>query len=554
MILDTLYELAFAYKKTKLWKSIWDSEVFAVRLSDGKIGYISIMGAGGEYCALGLYIGEKGFDSFRTVITADEFMMSPFKYHETLMQQECLQCVFDNKDELSEEEQEEVKKYARAHGIRLAGRNAYPQFVKYQPNHYPWRLQTEQEQAYLCEALEAAIELARLLEGKIPGDLGVREINDKTRIIPMLEKNGAYTLSTTELPKETAAEYPVPEISNDVGIAKLKKAKRMGVWECEIIRVPEPVQSGQDEVPVFPVLFLALENETDYILPVPPVADYEENPKELLDLFIEALLMQKICPEELLVRDERTYTFAEGLAKKLGIKINICRELPSLDEAEYVFWEQFGADEEEEMEDMLALLDSILELDEEQLRSLPDVMAGQLEILINQHVLPPDMERKLEKVLHLEAKDSVKAKIIPVKEEGVTSEQSYVISVSLYTGCYRHIQIPGSSTLWDLHSAILDAFQFDDDHAHAFFMDNINWSARDCYFAAGVDDSDRMTDDYRLRELGLYKGKQFKYIFDFGDEWTFQCKVLRLLDKKTDVPIIIRSKGEAPKQYEGWDE
>ena len=36
---------------------------------------------------------------------------------------------------------------------------------------------------------------------------------------------------------------------------------------------------------------------------------------------------------------------------------------------------------------------------------------------------------------------------------------SYVISVSVGTGCYRHIQISKNATLYKLHEAILDAFE-----------------------------------------------------------------------------------------------
>lgn len=46
--------------------------------------------------------------------------------------------------------------------------------------------------------------------------------------------------------------------------------------------------------------------------------------------------------------------------------------------------------------------------------------------------------------------------------------KSYVVSVSLGTGCYRHIRIGEQETLDRLHEVILDAFDFDDDHAHAF--------------------------------------------------------------------------------------
>ena len=49
-------------------------------------------------------------------------------------------------------------------------------------------------------------------------------------------------------------------------------------------------------------------------------------------------------------------------------------------------------------------------------------------------------------------------------------------------------------------------------------------------------------------------GRKFKYVFDFGDDWTFQCRVLRELDEITAEPVIIRKKGEAPPQYPEWDE
>ena len=54
----------------------------------------------------------------------------------------------------------------------------------------------------------------------------------------------------------------------------------------------------------------------------------------------------------------------------------------------------------------------------------------------------------------------------------VLMEKSIVFSVSPTSGCYRHIQISENETLYDLHEAILDSFGFDDDHMHAFFMNN----------------------------------------------------------------------------------
>ena len=131
---------------------------------------------------------------------------------------------------------------------------------------------------------------------------------------------------------------------------------------------------------------------------------------------------------------------------------------------------------------------------------------------------------------------------------------SYVISVSAGTGCYRHIQISKSATLYKLHKAIIDAFDFEDDHAHAFFMDNHYWSGNAAFFSMKMHGDERLTKSYKLEKLNLTKGDQFKYVFDFGDEWRFQCKVLRELDEQLDIPCVIRSMGESPEQYPEWED
>lgn len=137
---------------------------------------------------------------------------------------------------------------------------------------------------------------------------------------------------------------------------------------------------------------------------------------------------------------------------------------------------------------------------------------------------------------------------------------SYVISVSLGTGCYRHIQIDGNKTLDELSRAILKAFHFDNDHLHAFFMDNKAWSQNPeaCYW---LDPDDEMmdvvnpsTEEVTLRQLALPVGHKFLYLFDFGDEWRFSCRVLKTLEEKTGRSKVLRSVGEAPEQYPDYEE
>ena len=139
--------------------------------------------------------------------------------------------------------------------------------------------------------------------------------------------------------------------------------------------------------------------------------------------------------------------------------------------------------------------------------------------------------------------------------------ESYVISVSPQVRCYRHLRIGASATLYDLSDAILDAFDFADDHAHAFFMNNRGWDDTEAYYCPEIfeemeedgEDPKGSTEDVTLGDLRLSEGKKFLYIFDFGEEWRFACKVLKVLPESTEDYEIVRAVGKAPDQY-GYDE
>lgn len=145
-----------------------------------------------------------------------------------------------------------------------------------------------------------------------------------------------------------------------------------------------------------------------------------------------------------------------------------------------------------------------------------------------------------------------------IKRNPVSGKGYFIISVSLGAGCYRHIRIKKDVSLDTLSMAILRAFHFDDDHLHAFFMDNRAWSEADAYYHPSVsEDMERLrySDKYKLSRV-LNVGKKFVFVFDFGDDWRFSCRVLREEEGGPDDPVaeVIRVKGDAPEQYPGTDE
>jgi len=133
-------------------------------------------------------------------------------------------------------------------------------------------------------------------------------------------------------------------------------------------------------------------------------------------------------------------------------------------------------------------------------------------------------------------------------------EKSLVLSVSLGPGHYRHIRISEGETLYRLHQAIIRSVGFFDDHLHSFFMNNRAWDG-DAEYACPHDDAEGVrgfSDEVKLLKFRLCKGDKFLYIFDYGDDWRFQIKVLRVIDEPTQMPIVLKSVGVVS-QY-GYDE
>lgn len=134
-------------------------------------------------------------------------------------------------------------------------------------------------------------------------------------------------------------------------------------------------------------------------------------------------------------------------------------------------------------------------------------------------------------------------------------KDTFVISVKLVPGNYRHIQMAAEDTFHDLHEAILTAFGFDDwMHLHQFTLRGgiqIDGATSDYY---GLDDRESDKEAY-LKDY-LYSQPNFEYVFDFGDWWSFKCDVLRI--EPADLHFysgkVVRSKGGEVVQYPSWDE
>jgi hypothetical protein len=129
----------------------------------------------------------------------------------------------------------------------------------------------------------------------------------------------------------------------------------------------------------------------------------------------------------------------------------------------------------------------------------------------------------------------------------------------------RTIEIRADQTLSDLHAAIFDAFDREEEHMYEFQIGAkrpMDPKARRYVLPMAFDDP---LDDRKpagdvsrttIGSLGLKTGEVFGYWFDFGDDWWHRVEVLGEEEgaSRGRFPRVTRRVGESPPQYVDWDE
>ena len=106
-----------------------------------------------------------------------------------------------------------------------------------------------------------------------------------------------------------------------------------------------------------------------------------------------------------------------------------------------------------------------------------------------------------------------------------------------------------TDTLHDLHRMIQKAFEFDNDHLYAFYVGHGMMQETYVIDDAVTNGDELSADETELGMLELRKGQSFSYLFDFGDMWWFDIRVLGMKAGRIQAPEITKAVGKAPEQY-----
>jgi hypothetical protein len=118
---------------------------------------------------------------------------------------------------------------------------------------------------------------------------------------------------------------------------------------------------------------------------------------------------------------------------------------------------------------------------------------------------------------------------------------------------WRELELTGNQTLGDLGEAIPLAFGFDDPHLWSFFLSGKPWDdATEYARSPSPDDGRPARAADRLRIGDAPAGKEFLFLFDYGDEWHFGVRLVRTgaaPEPAVRYPRVVASRGQAPAQY-----
>lgn len=142
----------------------------------------------------------------------------------------------------------------------------------------------------------------------------------------------------------------------------------------------------------------------------------------------------------------------------------------------------------------------------------------------------------------------------PASIAGASTLYRFQVAVEPDREVWRRIEMRGDQTLHDLHYAIQDAFEWDDDHLYAFYLSGKAWDEDTEYqrpFSEG-----RSAGRARLEHLPLHARQRFLYIFDFGDEWRHSIKLEAIVPGGVEsgqrYPRVTDRQGDAIPQYPLW--
>ena len=121
---------------------------------------------------------------------------------------------------------------------------------------------------------------------------------------------------------------------------------------------------------------------------------------------------------------------------------------------------------------------------------------------------------------------------------------------------YRDVAISHTQTFYDLHEAILKAYEFDNKHKATFFRSNDHWQ-RGREISLEVYEKEYKAAPLLMKDTSIGSeirnpNQRFIYLYDFNKNWGFLVELINVSKEENPrliYPATVRVEGIAPSQY-----
>ena len=121
---------------------------------------------------------------------------------------------------------------------------------------------------------------------------------------------------------------------------------------------------------------------------------------------------------------------------------------------------------------------------------------------------------------------------------------------------YRDVAIRHKQNFFNLHEAILKAFEFDSKHQATFFRSNDNW-LRGREITLEQYDRPYKAPPLMMKDTSIGSeikdpNQRFGYVYDFTKNWLFLVELISVSKEESATaayPLVVRKEGIAPSQY-----
>lgn len=307
-----IYDLVYKFKNLGVWDYLYEDEIFAVNTESGKKMYCSVLGHNRECFALNMYPEKEGWNTYLKLAREPR---SKSEEEEQLFSQECFQLIFDDINQLSEDQRKQVKAYTKPRGISIDGENC-PYFMRLRKYRMPAPMNDLAELQIVKECLEVAI---YIIEGFESGELRTlpRRYNKTERVDVFTKKGDSFSSRLAKIPTEYEEDGVMPRSRT---YTLIKDSPKRGILYCDTLFMPHLLKD-KSGIPVFPFMFVAVTDEGKVLI-MKVLSHYEKDALTLADELADIMIQQRFFPSEIIDRNFRTASFLVNFCKKNGIALN----------------------------------------------------------------------------------------------------------------------------------------------------------------------------------------------------------------------------------------